>query len=79
MGAGAMFGIIVIIALLTWGICKFLRGKQKINPEPVTPGLLTSSAPLKSINITTPGIEDLETKLPSEDNMRKPNNSRMVL
>jgi hypothetical protein len=68
MGAGGMLGIMGIIALVAWGIVRLIRNNKKVVPE--TPGLIQYSGKSKVAPFTTTGIEDLETKVPSEDNKR---------
>jgi hypothetical protein len=72
MGAGGMLGIVAIIALVAWGVFRCVRGSNKVNPEESTPGVSTYIGKTKVAPFTTTGIEDLETKVPSEDNIKKP-------
>jgi hypothetical protein len=68
-----MLGIVAIVALIVWGIVRCVRGTKKVTPEGLTPsGLPTDNSKVKIAPFTTTGIEDLETKVPSEDNLRKP-------
>jgi hypothetical protein len=69
-----MLGIVLIVALVAWGVVRCWRSHQKVIR---TEGTTDSGFPLaykgkvSPFTTTAAGIEDLDTKLPSEDNGRK--------
>ena len=73
MGAGGMLGIVGIIGLVTWWVIRLIRSHKKVTPEGEfinTPPIgKTKVAPLTT---TLSGLEDLETKVPSEEAVRRP-------
>ena len=70
-----MFGIVLIVALVAWGIVRCWRSHQKVIPAEggaTDPGYTFSfKGKVSPFTTTGAGIEDLDTKVPSEDNCRK--------
>ena len=73
MGAGGMLGIVGIIGLVTWWIIRLIRSHKKVTPEGEFINTISNGkSKVAPLTTTLSGLEDLETKVPSEDNIRKP-------
>ena len=80
MGAGGMLGVVLIIALVAWGVVRCWRASRKVRPEENATSIgeyKGSKGKVAPEGTTMVGIEDLETKVPSEENGKKP--VRMVM
>jgi hypothetical protein len=73
MGGGGMLGIVLIVALVAWGVVRCWRSHQKVIP---TEGTTDSGFPLaykgkvSPFTTTAPGIEDL-SEFPSRGDSLK--------